>query len=155
MRLAQLLGCTFSVGPSHLRYKMAQQPEVQLMSLLLIAIKLSQGFDDLERHPRASGEPAALRVDWNAWRGASRDSQLVDQRAGLLETGRAADVTDDQALRMSSKQLDQYMDWYEKTWVDSIDPKRKAHYLLFEGCLLNNDDSPRTASQLLPNRKIN
>lgn len=85
------------------------------MSLLLVAVKVSLCFDQSNCRPRTDAEPAALVVDWNVWGRAFREANKETQSLCL---GDEMNVTEDDIFRMNGEQLDQYLDWYERTWAE-------------------------------------
>jgi hypothetical protein len=135
MRLSKVLGCRFDfeLDARVLRYN----PEVRLMSLLVVAIKLSQGFEASECFPRVSEEPATVRLNWEKWGEAIQDrvSPLDDdlhlQSAEGLQGGEEIKLTEDRALRATGKQLDQYMDWYTERYVHPERQRRESRYAPF------------------------
>ena len=40
-----------------------------------------------------------------------------------LKQGDEIKVTDADVLGMSEKKIDDYLDWYQRTWIDDRDPK--------------------------------
>ena len=43
-----------------------------------------------------------------------------------LKRGQEINVTDGDVFKMKGKELDDYLDWYQRTWVDDSDPKSKS-----------------------------
>ena len=129
LRLATLLHYTFDYRLSPAKHVKAEYPEVRLMSLLIVAVKLSQALDDEERSPRTAGEAAALTIDWNTWERAMSNGELPNIAKGLLHKGKEADVTEPDVSHMDGQQLDQYMDWFEKTWIADAESRREHVYL--------------------------
>jgi RNA polymerase I-specific transcription initiation factor RRN7 len=102
-------------------------PEAQLMSLVVIATKLLFPFDSetIKRHPKDPNDPTTMRLDWSAWLDAKThfDNDHKDDDASAsppdLKPGSEIEVTDDQILKMTDRQLDRYMDWYQRTWIST------------------------------------
>jgi RNA polymerase I-specific transcription initiation factor RRN7 len=91
-------------------------PEIQLMSLLVISVKLLYPFDDTTRLPRSIQEPTAQKVDWISWKRLQQDLGERPPPTSLAR-GKEIDVRDTDVFKMSRQELDLYMDWYQKTWV--------------------------------------
>ena len=101
-------------------YDATSTPEIQLMSLVVIATKLAHPFDDVDRTPESYSDPSAVKINWSQWvKSASRESQKG------LARGEAIKVTDADVWNMNAGKLDDYLDWYQKTWIDDRDPKSK------------------------------
>jgi RNA polymerase I-specific transcription initiation factor RRN7 len=43
-----------------------------------------------------------------------------------LKRGEEIRITDSDVMNMSGKQMDDYLDWYQQTWVDDRDPKSEC-----------------------------
>jgi RNA polymerase I-specific transcription initiation factor RRN7 len=91
-------------------------PEIKLMSLLVISVKLLYPFDGAQRLPRSIQEPTTQKLDWMSWK---RHQQEFGERPppASLARGSEIDVRDTDVFKMSRQELDSYMDWYQKTWV--------------------------------------
>jgi RNA polymerase I-specific transcription initiation factor RRN7 len=95
-------------------------PEVQLMSLIVIATKLSHPFDDVERLPETEADPTMVKVDWTIWR-----KIMAERPTKGLKRGEEIKITDEDVMAMSGKHMDGYLDWYQRTWIDDRNPKSK------------------------------
>ena len=117
-RLNKIVNFTFAYSTSSKRQNAISQPEAQLMSLVIIAVKLIFPYDSdaVKRYPYSLNEPAAQRMDWAAWVEIRKTSNRLDTD-GLLRKGEEVEVTDSDVFNMSNAQLDQYMDWYQRTWA--------------------------------------
>lgn len=87
-------------------------PEVQLVSLIVVATKLLFPFDDIERNPTAATELSALSVQWKDW---VAERKNTDDEPGHLTYGKAFSVTDSDIISMTESSLDQYLEWYAQT----------------------------------------
>ena len=114
--IAELLDYSFTFQDSPGAHRKIMFPETKLMSLLIIAVKLSQTIDRPGCRPRTGAEPAALVIDWNVWQQELRQTNLNRQSRSLVDK---INVTEDHALNMNGQQLDQYLDWYERTWAET------------------------------------
>ncbi|KAK5018472.1 hypothetical protein LTR16_002013 [Cryomyces antarcticus] len=125
--LSKLVSYTFTY-PNGLmrksRYRDNDFPEAQLMSLLIIAVKLLYPFDEVRRHPSKSTEGAALAVDWDVWVKTRSSAKKETKTPGRLRFEEAMKVNDEDVFSMSSTQLDDYLNWYERTWTNEGCQKR-------------------------------
>ncbi|QSS57503.1 RNA polymerase I specific transcription initiation factor Rrn7 [Histoplasma capsulatum var. duboisii H88] len=128
------------------KFQYINLPEVQLISLLIITVKLFYPFDDslgegegevngkgegaprveanVKRYPYSWRDPAAQVMDWKAWMGFQRDfSDGVEHAVGngkkgpkMKVKGREIGVRAGDVFNMDGKQIDEYLDWYERMW---------------------------------------
>ncbi|EXJ54112.1 hypothetical protein A1O7_09449 [Cladophialophora yegresii CBS 114405] len=97
-------------------------PEAQLMSLVVVATKLLFPFDSdtVKRYPKDATDFTTLRMNWAAWLEAKErfDEDITAARVtNGLKPGSEILVTDSDILGMTDDQLDQYMSWYQRTWI--------------------------------------
>ncbi|PYI04964.1 RNA polymerase I-specific transcription initiation factor Rrn7 [Aspergillus sclerotiicarbonarius CBS 121057] len=119
-RLQHLLGFTFEYLTSNVGKRRALQlPELQLVALVVISTKLLFPFDDLERYPSSSKEPTVQVIDWSLWAQIQRHFDSRETSAGQLGKGREVLVNEKDVFSMTPSQLDEYMDWYENSWLDA------------------------------------
>lgn len=97
---------------------MAAYPEVRLTSLVVIATKLSHPFDNIARIPESDNDPTTVKIDWTKWRETMTDSPLKG-----LKRGEEITMTDMDVMNMNGKKMDDYLDWYQRTWIDDRAPK--------------------------------
>ena len=97
---------------------MADYPEIQLMSLIVIVTKLSQPFDDILRSPENDSDPTTMRMNWEKWQEIMAEEPIDGLRRGEEVKDKDVDV-----LSMTGKKLDDYLDWYQRTWIDDRDQK--------------------------------
>ncbi|KGQ02123.1 ubiquitin-60S ribosomal protein L40 [Paracoccidioides lutzii Pb01] len=93
-------------------------PEVQLVSLLIIAVKLFYPFDDgegstdgltnVKRYPFSWRDPAAQIMNWEAWRVFQGEGKGKGKEKERQIGVRAGDV-----FGMNEGEIDKYLDWYE------------------------------------------
>jgi RNA polymerase I-specific transcription initiation factor RRN7 len=116
--LNQIVAFDFKFDTTRSRRKAISLPEAQLMSLIIVAVKLLFPFDSdtIERYPRSLNEPGAQQLDWISWVEAQKrfDNSGKDNE---LQRGQEVEVKDSDIFKMSETQLDQYMDWYQRTWA--------------------------------------
>jgi RNA polymerase I-specific transcription initiation factor RRN7 len=118
-RLQDLLGFTFefptsvvgSSRPLHI-------PEVQLITLIVISTKLLFPFDNFKRYPASAKEPTTQVIDWKLWAQAQRNFDNRETAKGKIGKGNEILVNERDVFNMTPSQLDEYMDWYENSWLD-------------------------------------
>jgi RNA polymerase I-specific transcription initiation factor RRN7 len=91
-------------------------PELRLISLLVIAVKLLYPFDGMERHPRSIHEPTTQKIDWSTWQSQMQNTTRPLPGASLPR-GSEIGLQDTDVFNMNERELDSYMDWYQKMWV--------------------------------------
>ncbi|EXJ70960.1 uncharacterized protein A1O5_05953 [Cladophialophora psammophila CBS 110553] len=138
-------------------------PESQLIALVVVATKFLFPFDSEteKRYPQDPNDPTTLHVDWPAWLEAKAnfDKQTAagdDHNA--LKPGSEIHVTDNDVLDMTDQQLDQYMDWYQRTWIKGkhASPSDQAKEQGIEKDILDMfplHDVPERVKTLAENRK--
>jgi RNA polymerase I-specific transcription initiation factor RRN7 len=116
-QLARMARSDFSymIAKGGRRQQASAFPELELISLLVVAVKLLNPFDGVSRRPRSIKEPTAQEMDWPSWQ--QRWELAHRPQDNALARGSEIDVRDTDVFDMSQKQLDSYMDWYQKTWV--------------------------------------
>lgn len=92
-------------------------------------MKLYHPFDGSTRHVRSLADSAALTIDWAVWidTKSSHNVRVADEPH--LERGSEISVTENDVMSMKGEQLDEYMDWYERTYVDDSRAEGKSHGL--------------------------
>jgi len=87
------------------------------MALVIVAVKLYHPFDTLDRYAASPTNLGIFQIDWVAW--CSHHQQYANRETsdGKLGRGNEMRIKEQDVFRMSEAQLDEYLDWYEKTWV--------------------------------------
>ncbi|KAH8428055.1 uncharacterized protein LDX57_005760 [Aspergillus melleus] len=88
------------------------------MTLIVISTKLHFPFDDIKRYPSSAQEPTTQTINWNAWAQAQKQFDRHETSGGKLGKGNEIQVKEDKVFDMTPSQLDEYMDWYENSWLD-------------------------------------
>jgi RNA polymerase I-specific transcription initiation factor RRN7 len=117
-RMAKALDMDFSFPSIIARHRVVAYPEIRLISLVIIATKLSQPFDDVERFPERITDPTALSIDWDIWLDVMKEHPTEG-----IKRGDEMGVNNEEALRMNEAELDGYMDWLQNTLIGDRDPK--------------------------------
>ena len=125
-RMAQLLEIDFTYPVLHKKsYNSLAHPEVQLMCLIVVATKLSHPFDDILRQPESEIDPTIVKIDWVRWR-----EIMVEKKIDGLRSSEEIKVKDSDVIGMSDEALDDYMNWYQHTWIDDRNQKSMLQFLL-------------------------
>lgn len=118
-RLAHLVSYTFSYPTNMERQlRVTDFPENQFASLVIVATKLFYPFDDLKRYPHTPTEPAAAQMDWKAWIRLTKEAQAKEKLPGKLSYEDAMKTKESDVFAMDDMDMDQYLDWYQRTWAD-------------------------------------
>ncbi len=120
-RLVKVLKLDFSY-PDALRgeFRSITYPELRIMGLLVIATKLTQPFDDFYRRPEYATDPGTMKMEWEKWKQIMAKDQGEEKG---LKKGEQIKVTEDDVFNMDDQKLDDYLDWYQKTWMDNKEDK--------------------------------
>ena len=146
LHLANLLSISFDFPSPGSRQHTSSLPELQLISLLIIATKLYHPFDDLPRHVPSLADPAALSIDWPSWVQAQKAHNASNTDGNHLQRGTEINITEVDAMAMSGEQLDEYMDYYERTFIDTDRVEQKLPKDLLDMFPTGRLDSSEPAS---------
>lgn len=100
-------------------------PEVLLISLVVVSAKLLYSLDGVERPPRDHQDPRGMKVDWAKWQEAIQDN--TNETSSSLLRGEEYKTAPEDVLTMDKSKLDDYMDWFEKMWIGDREPKSKFY----------------------------
>lgn len=128
-RMAALLEFDFSYSRLTRYQRVHSYPEMSLIGLLVIAVKLYHPFDGLPRVVTSLNDPAVLHINWSRWMEAHRDHEYRIQAGAQLVRGSEIYVSEEDVMQMSGDQLDDYLDWYERTWIDEDRARHKTRPL--------------------------
>lgn len=118
-RLAEMLEFDFSYPVVFKKNREAlAYPEIQIISAIVVAAKLCYPFDNIERLPYSGSDPTSMKMDWSKWRDI-----MIPGPSKRLRKGEELKITDKDVLTMSEAKMDDYLDWYQRTWIDDRDPK--------------------------------
>jgi RNA polymerase I-specific transcription initiation factor RRN7 len=158
-KLARLLGYTFTY-PLELTNKRAQItdiPEAQIVSLIIVSVKLFYPFDDVRRYPSTATEPAAAVIDWDAWKDATSKFRKTLEVPDKMKAEELMAVKEKDVFSMSGSQMDQYLDWYQRTWTDESvreqDKDSDFRTALFREFPVGPNDEQRSTSPAAINGK--
>lgn len=97
---------------------MISYPEIRLMSLIIVATKLSQPFDDIARFSESESDPSTVQIDWARWA-----EIMAEPPTDGLRKGKEIHVMDQEVVGMSEKAVDDYLDWFQENWLDDRPPR--------------------------------
>lgn len=92
------------------RSNLARMPELLLMALVVVAVKLLFPLDGIDRYSASTNDLSALSMDWDAWTAAADNTNDADH----LNYQDALTATETSCLALGSDGLDQYLDWYQE-----------------------------------------
>ena len=109
------------VDPEGTRRRAISYPEAQLMSLVVVATKLLFPFDSnaIQRSPRNDVEQGMASLDWSTWAEGRELPAAFGPSQENLTAGMEMEIKDTDVFDMSPSQLDQYMEWYQRTWAST------------------------------------
>lgn len=147
--LQQILGIdfTFPTTNSNIVHPM-YYPEIQLVSLIIIATKLSQPIDSIRRDPESDTDSSLLKLNWEVW-----SKTMVERDLFGLKRGNEINLTEGDVWNLRDKDIDQYLDWFQQIWMDDQKPKLSERILdLFPLPNVNYQESDEMDLNLLDNR---
>ena len=126
LKLANILGSTWDFPTEQRRAELQGHPELKLISLLIIAVKLSYPFDGVPRVPLSEEDSACACVDWKVWNDLQKD--LPRSPAGHSGSRDGAgrshwDTTPRDIVTLDDEHLDEYLDWFQNTWLNFEAPQ--------------------------------
>lgn len=118
-KLQQILGFSFQFTlEKRTSTRSLSFPEAQLLALIVVATKLMFPFTKTKGFPVSATEPAAQVLDWNVWNAAQKHFEKKSKENGRLAKGKEVTINDGHVFHLTGQQMDDYLDWYEKTWID-------------------------------------
>lgn len=126
--LSNILSIPFSFPlPSTKRTVTSSFPEIKLLALIIIAVKIYHPFDSLPRHPRSDADLGTLAIDWEVWCDALAKHDARYTSKGQLGRGNEINVREKDVMnKLTTSQLDEYLDWAERTLVDPEPPRNEG-----------------------------
>ena len=95
------------------------------MALVVVSVKLYHPFDSVKRYAKAATDLGVLMIDWDVWCEEQKKYRGRETSDGKLGRGNEMRVKEQDVFRMSEEQLDEYLDWYEKTWVKEGEQRQR------------------------------
>ncbi|CAJ2514249.1 Uu.00g023680.m01.CDS01 [Anthostomella pinea] len=119
--IAEIVHTDYSYPMGGKKMRTMDNPEVLLIALVVLSTKLLYPLDGIERPPIGYHDPRSTKVDWSQWQRVMADTP-VEERSNLTH-GEEYKVTPNDVLSIDETKLDDFMDWFEKTWVGNGDSK--------------------------------
>lgn len=95
-------------------------------------------------------EPSAQVLDWELWSQVQRHFDSRETVGGRIGKGNEILITEKDVFNMSPAQLDEYMDWYENSWLDHSKSKERRRNQHLHSVLIFIS-SLKSVGRLLPN----
>jgi RNA polymerase I-specific transcription initiation factor RRN7 len=111
----------------------------------VIATKLSQPFDDVKRNPWSLTDPSTTLIGWSDWSASFKNDPIKG-----LNRGEEVKITDHDVLHMSENMLDDYLNWYQKVFIDDRDPACMSHLPIMSSPQLTCFAVPQQILDLFP-----
>ncbi|KXJ92346.1 hypothetical protein Micbo1qcDRAFT_162593 [Microdochium bolleyi] len=108
--IPKILALNFSHQTDGERRRAMRDPEVLMITLVVVSAKLRYPFDISEARDSSS-----RIMDWPKWQAARRVRPNESQQH--LPLGEEFKVTANDVLTMDNVKLDDYMDWFESMWL--------------------------------------
>lgn len=123
LKLGSRLQCHFKLLPSeHYRTYLVDHPELQLLSLLIVAVKLIHPFDGKTRRPRHDLDASNLQVDWHAWASERKDKPPSNSE----ESRNHLRTRDTDVFGMTDAEIDGYLGWFQRNMLNDAHPEKTA-----------------------------
>ena len=126
-RLASFLETGFKFPKALSRLQISHYPEIKLMSLVIICVKLSYGFEASEDRSESIKSSSGLSMNWAKWQEAQLKKPRDARRSDGLKPSEAIQTKEENIFKMNKRQLDEYMDWYEEMWTKDATKERGMH----------------------------
>lgn len=124
-----MLTCKFNFLAPRFRQLVSALPEIQLLSMLVVSVKLYHPFDSVERYTRSLTEMGCLTIDWDVWNKIHETYAAKIQGKKPFVDGSEVHVNEHDVFNLSNQQIDAYLDWYEKTWIDPESKEHQTRYI--------------------------
>ena len=117
------------------RLRMIDNPELLVVALVVVAVKLSHPFPGENRAPISQVDSEMGQIDWAEWQKA-----MALRHEGIkgLQVGAEHLFGVGEAMTADNAQLDDFMDWMERTWVGAEDPRSKSYISLWQVGVANS-----------------
>lgn len=139
LRLANLLGHSFALEyDGRKRLGLRHLPEAQLIGCFIVCVKLFYPFDKIRRLPKSSSEPTVSVVDWKTW--CKQMTKARKRKQGLMSDFTNEEFTqlqEEDIFHLLPKQLDQYLDFYNDTFIDDAEIQRTQNNNDFKNALFD------------------
>ena len=138
-RLGDLLGHEFAPHyEGKKRLGLRHLPEAQLISCLIVCIKVLYPFDHQKRSSESLTGHTVTAMDWDVWcneMNVMNDSPREDTWRFTSEE--LTNLQEKDVLSMASEEMDQYLDFYADTFLDDAEIQRTKDTDEFRNALYN------------------
>ncbi|KAI1386160.1 uncharacterized protein F4822DRAFT_306999 [Hypoxylon trugodes] len=124
---AEILRTNFSYPVGGKRIRTMDNPEVLLITLVVVSTKLLYPLDGVERPPRDFQDPRSIKFDWTKWQEVMRED--TNKTSKNLLQGQEYKVTSEDVLTLEKEKLDDFMDWFESMWIGGDSDPRTAEMI--------------------------
>ncbi|KAK6512887.1 Pol I core factor CF [Arthrobotrys conoides] len=147
--LADMIQSSLIYPAAAKNYRLLNCPDIQLMALLVISLKLCWGLDDddpgvskymktdkkgrvLPRFASKEWEIANMGVDWEEWKNIFEMEERKKEKKEK-ERNWQLKVEEAEIYGWSGEEMDEYLGWFEKNWAGEVEGKPTAGVIrLFE-----------------------
>ena len=124
-------------------------PELSMMGLVVMSVKLLEPLDDVIRKPESIVDPASMRVRWESWK-----EVMAEKEVKGLKPGEEVKVREENVFEMTGEKLDDYLNWYQKTWMYNKEDKLPKQILDLFPLEPVQDEQPETRDDLSAVEKL-
>ncbi|KAF3903170.1 hypothetical protein ABW21_db0209068 [Orbilia brochopaga] len=119
LKLAKKINLPLRYPLAASKFNIIDCPDVQLMALMIIAIKLCYGLDGVTRYAKTQWEIANMTPDWDSWKAVieMKESDIANGGGAGRDRNWQLGVREDEIYAFTDREMDEYLDWFEKTWV--------------------------------------
>lgn len=118
-RLAKVLNLDFKYPELFAgQFRATDYPELRLMGLIVVSTKLLQPCDNITRKPEIGTDPITMRLRWESWKHVMTEKEVKG-----LKPGEEVKIREEDVFEMNGEKLDDYLAWYQKTWMDDKEDK--------------------------------
>ncbi|KAI1330846.1 hypothetical protein F5Y16DRAFT_361398 [Xylariaceae sp. FL0255] len=119
--LGEILETDFSYPVDSKKIRTMDNPEVLLVSLLVVSVKILYSLDGVERHPTSGHDLWRTKINWTEWQRITAEEPAEEHHS--LTPGEEYRITTNDVVNMTDTKLDDYMEWFERMWVGDGEPK--------------------------------
>ncbi|KAF3937439.1 hypothetical protein ABW19_dt0208878 [Dactylella cylindrospora] len=125
-KIAEMLNITFQYHASTPTLTLVDMPDIQLMTLLIIALKLCTSLDGIRRHSYTISEVSNMTPDWEPWKSIiqmkEKDVKPKDfDGSTVRDRNWQLTVEESEIYGFTEKEMDEYLDWFEKNLAGGED----------------------------------
>lgn len=115
--ISSLIPKAFHFPKPKYRQQVHSLPELQLVALIIVAIKLYHPLDDVTRFVTSETDLGFLAIDWKVWQEAQeKRKKTIPPSKSAFPPGGESRLKESDVFDLTGAQIDSYLDWYEKTF---------------------------------------